>query len=188
MESELKQIEGSLSELRVVEMSTGDRLLYKMLGLSAKWPSAKWTECQVDRVPSGPSAKYDRVPSVTECQVDRVPSDRVPSVTECQVWPSAKCDRVPSMTECQVWPSAKYDQVPSVTECQVWPKAKFDWVTMGTKCQVWLTAKCDWVPSVSKCKAWLCIKRKTLFVVVMIIKFEDKKSLGISCAKIRRVS
>ena len=29
MESELKQIEGSLSELRVVEMSTGDRLLCK---------------------------------------------------------------------------------------------------------------------------------------------------------------
>ena len=47
------------------------------------------------------------------------------------------------------------NQVPSMTDCQVWL-----------------------VPSVSKCKVWLCIKRKTLFVVVMIIKFEDKKKLG----------
>ena len=31
------------------------------------------TECQVDRVPSGPNAKWTKC-QVTECQVDQVPS------------------------------------------------------------------------------------------------------------------
>ena len=134
-----------------------------MLGPSAKLPSAKWTEhqvteCQVwlsakrDRVPSGPSAKYDRVPSMTECQLwQSAKCDQVPSVTKCQIWPSAKYDWVPSGPSAK-WQSAKWDRVPSGTECQMWPSAKW------TECQVWPSikynrapngpsAKYDWVQS-----------------------------------------